>query len=77
MIFRSVMPAPDQDRGGRIRHPGRPSLLSAESPFAGAFNRFPIIVTVAAYVALWKYKADNMKVIGVCALLGLIDSETR
>lgn len=42
-----------------------------EAPFAGPFEWFPVIVAVAAFVALWKYKADIMKVIGVCALLGL------
>jgi chromate transporter len=41
------------------------------APFAGSFEWFPVVVTVAAFVALWKYKADVMKVIGVCALLGL------
>ncbi|MCA1978146.1 MAG: chromate efflux transporter [Thiobacillus sp.] len=40
-------------------------------PFAGTFDAFPLIVSIAAFVALWKYKADIMKVIGVCALLGL------
>jgi chromate transporter len=41
------------------------------SPFTGTFEWFPVIVAIAAFVALWKYKADIMKVIGVCALLGL------
>ena len=44
---------------------------TAEAPFAGTFEWFPVIVAIAAFVALWKYKADIMKVIGVCALLGL------
>lgn len=44
---------------------------TADAPFAGAFEWFPVIVAIAAFVALWKYKADIMKVIGVCALLGL------
>jgi chromate transporter len=44
---------------------------TAAEPFAGSFEWFPVIVAVAAFVALWKYKADIMKVIGVCALLGL------
>jgi chromate transporter len=39
--------------------------------FAGRFEWFPVIVAIASFVALWKYKADIMKVIGVCALLGL------
>ncbi len=46
-------------------------LGTAEAPFAGMFDWFPVIVAIAAFVALWKYKADIMKVIGVCALLGL------
>ncbi|MBT9538456.1 chromate efflux transporter [Thiobacillus sp.] len=41
------------------------------TPFAGTFEWFPVIVAIAAFVALWKYQADVMKVIGVCALLGL------
>jgi chromate transporter len=32
---------------------------------------------VAAFVALWKYKLDIMKVIGACALLGLLLSFVR
>ena len=44
---------------------------TAEAPFAGTFEWFPVIVAIASFVALWKYKADIMKVIGVCALLGL------
>jgi chromate transporter len=41
------------------------------APFAGSFEWFPVIVAIASFVALWKYKADIMKVIGACALLGL------
>jgi chromate transporter len=41
------------------------------APFAGPFEWFPVIVALAAFVALWKYKADVMKVIGASALLGL------
>jgi chromate transporter len=41
------------------------------APFTGNFEWFPVIVAIAAFIALWKYKADIMKVIGVCALLGL------
>ncbi len=40
-------------------------------PFMGTFEWFPVVVAIAAFVALWKYKADIMKVIGACALLGL------
>ncbi|MGA9165527.1 MAG: chromate efflux transporter [Thiobacillus sp.] len=41
------------------------------APFTGPFEWFPVVVALAAFVALWKYQADIMKVIGVCALLGL------
>jgi chromate transporter len=47
---------------------------TADAPFAGSFDGFPAIVAIAAFVALWKYKVDIMKVIGVCALLGLVYS---
>ncbi|MDZ4251633.1 MAG: chromate efflux transporter [Sulfuritalea sp.] len=42
------------------------------APFAGPFDVLPLIVAVAAFVALWKYKVDIMKVIGICAVLGLV-----
>ncbi len=41
------------------------------APFGGTFDWFSVVVAIAAFVALWKYKTDIMKVIGVCALLGL------
>ena len=44
---------------------------TAEAPFAGTFDWFPVVVAIASFVALWKYKADIMKVIGVTALVGL------
>ena len=47
---------------------------TAEAPFTGPFEWFPVIVAVAAFVAMWKFKADIMRVIGVCALLGLAHS---
>jgi chromate transporter len=47
---------------------------TADAPFAGTFEWFPVIVAIAAFIALWKYKADIMKVIGMCALLGLAHS---
>jgi chromate transporter len=50
---------------------------TAAAPFSGGVDGFPVIVAVAAFVALWKYKADIMKVIGVCALLGLAYSLIR
>lgn len=44
------------------------------APFAGVFDWFPVAVAIAAFIALWKYKVDIMKVIGACALLGLVYS---
>jgi chromate transporter len=38
------------------------------------FERLPVGVTIAAFIAFWKFKADIMKVIGGCALLGSIYS---
>ncbi len=49
---------------------------TAQAPFTGPFEWFPIIVAIASFVALWKYKTDIMKVIGACALLGLVHSFT-
>lgn len=46
-------------------------------PFAGPFDALPVVIAGAAFIALWKYKADIMRVIGVCALLGLILSFVR
>ncbi|MDK9704560.1 MAG: chromate efflux transporter [Sulfuritalea sp.] len=44
---------------------------SAAAPFGGPFDATPVVIAVVSFVALWKYKADIMKVIGVCALVGL------
>jgi len=42
------------------------------APFAGPFEWLPVLVAIAAFLALWKYKQDIMKVIGVCAIFGLM-----
>ncbi|MBI5108918.1 MAG: chromate efflux transporter [Rhodocyclales bacterium] len=47
------------------------------APFAGPVEWLPVLIAIAAFVALWKYKADIMKVIGVCAVLGLLLSFIR
>ena len=44
---------------------------TATEPFAAPFEWLPVIVAIAAFLAMWKYKQDIMKVIGACALLGL------
>jgi chromate transporter len=47
-----------------------PRATDAE-PFAAPFEWLPVVVAIAAFLALWKYRQDIMKVIGSCALLGL------
>ncbi len=47
-----------------------PSATDA-APFAGPFDAFAVLIAVAAFVALYRYKIDIMKVIGACALVGL------
>lgn len=47
------------------------------APFGGPFDAIPVIIAIACFIALWKYKQDIMKVIGACALLGLTLSFLR
>jgi chromate transporter len=42
------------------------------APFAGTFEWFYALMSVAAFLALWKYKQDIMRVIGACAAIGLV-----
>ncbi|MBN8761700.1 MAG: chromate transporter [Thiobacillus sp. 65-69] len=42
------------------------------APFSGGFEWFYALVSVAAFVALWKYRQDIMKVIAACAVIGLV-----
>jgi chromate transporter len=44
---------------------------STAAPFAGYFEWFSLVVGIAAFFALWHFKADIMKVIGACAVAGL------
>jgi chromate transporter len=39
--------------------------------FAGNFEWFSLLIGVAAFVALWRYKLNIMTVIGACAAVGL------
>lgn len=41
------------------------------APFSGGFEAFPVLIAIASFFALWKYKIDIMKVIAACALIGL------
>ncbi len=44
---------------------------SAAEPFSGGIAWFDALVALAAFIALWKYKQDIMKVLAVCAVIGL------
>ena len=45
---------------------------STAVPFAGNFEWFSLVIGIAAFVALWRYKVDIMKVIGACGAAGLV-----
>lgn len=40
--------------------------------FGGRFDGFHALLSVAAFVALWKYRQDIMRVIAACAAVGLV-----
>jgi len=44
---------------------------TAAAPFAGAFEWFSALLTVAAFAALFRFKFGIMPVIGACAAVGL------
>ena len=50
---------------------------TASAPFDGPFDVLAVVVSVACFLALWRYKADIIKTIGACALLGLVYSFCR
>jgi len=39
-----------------------------------SFDAIPVVIAAMSFIALWKYKVDIMKVIGVCALFGFVYS---
>lgn len=41
------------------------------APFSGRFEWFSLLITITAFVALWRYKSGIISVIGACALMGL------
>ncbi|MDO8347730.1 MAG: chromate efflux transporter [Rugosibacter sp.] len=47
---------------------------TAAAPFAGPFDPVSAVIASTSFIALWKYKVDITKVIGACALLGLVYS---
>jgi chromate transporter len=44
---------------------------SDSDPFGGPFEWFSLLVTIAAFIALWRYKVGIIPVIGASALAGL------
>jgi len=42
--------------------------------FSGGFQWFAAVVSITAFLALWKYQQDIMRVIGACALAGLVQT---
>ncbi len=47
---------------------------TAAAPFSGGFEGFAALLSLAAFIALWKYKQDILRVIAACAVLGLVRS---
>ena len=45
---------------------------SEAAPFAGGFAWFHALIAVVAFLALWKWRQDIMRVIVACAVVGLI-----
>jgi chromate transporter len=45
---------------------------TADAPFAGTFEWFYGLMAVAAFVALWKYKQDILRVLAASAAIGLV-----
>ncbi|QVL48279.1 MAG: hypothetical protein KFB96_22080 [Thiocapsa sp.] len=44
---------------------------SEATPFAGPFEWFSLLLTIAAFVALWRFKVGVIPVLAACALAGL------
>ena len=40
-------------------------------PFSGRFEWFSLLITVAAFLSLWRFKVGIIAVIGACAIAGL------
>lgn len=45
---------------------------SEATPFAGRFEWFSMLITVGAFLALWRFKVGIIPVIGACATAGLV-----
>ena len=46
-------------------------LATADAPFSGKFEWFSMVVTLTAAIALMRFKANVIAVIGVCGALGV------
>jgi len=44
---------------------------SEAAPFAGPFEWFALLLAIAAFTALWRFKAGIIPVIAACAAAGL------
>jgi chromate transporter len=44
------------------------------APFSGRFEWFSLLITAAAFLALWRFKVGIIPVIGSCAAAGLSGS---
>ncbi|MDZ7752904.1 MAG: chromate efflux transporter [Gammaproteobacteria bacterium] len=44
------------------------------APFSGRFEWFSLLITIGAFIALWRYKASIISVIATCAAVGLVYS---
>ena len=47
-----------------------PEATEAE-PFSGRFDWFSLLITVAAFLALWRFSAGIISVVAGCAVIGL------
>lgn len=45
---------------------------STAAPFAGRFEWFYALMAVAAFIALWRFKQDILRVLAACAVVGLV-----
>ena len=54
--------------------PAPPRGATAAAPFSGGVEVFSAAVAVVAFVALWRYQQDIVKVLAVCAGMGLLRS---
>jgi len=45
---------------------------SEAAPFSGRFEWFSLLITIGAFLALWRYKIGIIPVIGACAAAGLL-----